>query len=1438
VSENEVSNLEAGSELVFERVIKVSPDGATAAAAYTISGHDVTHETYVDALKGLGVDIKARNFLVFQGDVASLVDKSPRDMLRHFEVFSGSTRLAEEYERLKGEVEESRREYSSKGNDRRVALLDRKIVKAQKEESEQYLSAAAALTRLKVQQKLIQLFYLDAEIATKDAAGQESSRRLADAQAREEAVHAEWAALGQKAAAAAQRKGKLSVQVQARAKDGRERTEKVGKLEVDIESARKTIGDGKTAEKKAADAVAAARGEVDALEAEVEEVEEQLGEGGGAGAGSGAGAGAAAGSRKSKGGAAGAGSGSGSGAGSGSGSGAATVSLADGERAEYTQLKAVERQRTADARDKLDRLSREQEADEAEADKHKANVDAARQRIAALEGQADFYTGRRTELRDALTKAEAARGVKESELAAFRRDLAVAQKRQEEIGKELESVQAELTSYSALKNKSDGERRMEEAVENMKRLFNGVRGRVSDLVDPSHKRYALAVSVTLGKHADAVVVNTEAAAIDCMTWLRDNKIRPMTFLPLDTLQPKEVADDVMAAVSGSTKKTYQLARDVLTFADPDLEKAVFYVCGDTVLCDRMEDAVDLRFRRNVRCKIVTTGEGGVVAKNGNMTGGQGERDDQSRAARWDEKAMRAAEQRRNVLLAEEEGLRRQLAKHRGASDTVSFFSLIEGAENDIRTASSRISQLTKAADQSDSLLTTATKDLGALRTEAAASDAAHAAAAARVAARGKTLAALRGEVNAVADEVFADFTVRLKLTSIRDYEHQVLERQAAEARRRQALQETLDKLRAKLSFERRKLEDAEKALDAARKDASEGGSRLAGLEKELAAAKAKLQDVKADEAALRKELELASKEEGAEAGRREDLSKKRDELAKERTARAKDVSAHEIALEKLRAERHSRLQDAQLENVQLPVKVRMREGTREGVGNGDRSARPTPLVESPSSQPFPPPLPSPALPSPPAQTISAKKQPAKKGAAAGKKGTATGGRRASSGAAANRGRRGSGVAASKIDDDDGDEEVDEGDEEEEDEEEGAGDEEDEDVGGSPGLPSGVFSQLVTDSQADGGSASSTLHFSQSASSVVQRDQRRADRIDYDQLDERYKSLLPAKRAAEESNIGEQMHTLQQQMAQLNPNTRAADKFDEVDAKADEAQAEYDRAGTRLRNCENAFDEIRKKRERTFKQAFNLVRTTIDAVYKELTKSPAHIHGGKASLELSDTSSLFDSPDAGVRFTAIPPGKRFREMSQLSGGEKAVAALALLFAMQSCTPSPFFIMDEVDAALDNVNVHKVASFVRARATQGGSGDGQPSLQGGGGGMQILVISLKDAFYSKASGIVGIYKDSKDTCSRALTLDMTGYGDGGEDEELDEEEEEEAAAAADIEVGDGPGLLADGAGSNAGARGLGSGVKGGLTAAAAAAAAATTPGTPLAGAGKGKGGKVKV
>ena len=120
---------------------------------------------------------------------------------------------------------------------------------------------------------------------------------------------------------------------------------------------------------------------------------------------------------------------------------------------------------------------------------------------------------------------------------------------------------------------------------------------------------------------------------------------------------------------------------------------------------------------------------------------------------------------------------------------------------------------------------------------------------------------------------------------------------------------------------------------------------------------------------------------------------------------------------------------------------------------------------------------------------------------------------------------------------------------------------------------------------------------------------------------------------------------------------------------------------------------------------------------------------------------------GINYNCVAPGKRFQPMSNLSGGEKTIAALALLFATHSYQPQPahFFVLDEIDAALDNTNIGKVASYIESQ----------------NGSMNIMVISLKEEFYSHADALVGITTipqkmlESGALVSKVLTLDLTPW-----------------------------------------------------------------------------------
>jgi chromosome segregation protein len=107
----------------------------------------------------------------------------------------------------------------------------------------------------------------------------------------------------------------------------------------------------------------------------------------------------------------------------------------------------------------------------------------------------------------------------------------------------------------------------------------------------------------------------------------------------------------------------------------------------------------------------------------------------------------------------------------------------------------------------------------------------------------------------------------------------------------------------------------------------------------------------------------------------------------------------------------------------------------------------------------------------------------------------------------------------------------------------------------------------------------------------------------------------------------------------------------------------------------------------FAEKFEQIKVEFDKVFKEL------FGGGRGTIELVEGEDILE---AGITIISQPPGKKLQNMMQLSGGEKALTAISLLFAIQNLAPSPFCLLDEIEAALDDSNVSRYANCYHAQA----------------------------------------------------------------------------------------------------------------------------------------------
>ena len=153
-----------------------------------------------------------------------------------------------------------------------------------------------------------------------------------------------------------------------------------------------------------------------------------------------------------------------------------------------------------------------------------------------------------------------------------------------------------------------------------------------------------------------------------------------------------------------------------------------------------------------------------------------------------------------------------------------------------------------------------------------------------------------------------------------------------------------------------------------------------------------------------------------------------------------------------------------------------------------------------------------------------------------------------------------------------------------------------------------------------------------------------------------------------------------------------------------------------KTLEGIITELDTAMRKQFNEKFGEITREFDKVFKEL------FGGGKGSLELMEDEDILE---AGIRIIAQPPGKKLQNMMQLSGGEKALTAIALLFAIQNLKPSPFCLLDEIEAALDESNVGRFARYLHKLTKN----------------TQFIVITHRRGTMEKADRLYGITMQEK-------------------------------------------------------------------------------------------------
>ncbi|RUS31129.1 LOW QUALITY PROTEIN: hypothetical protein BC938DRAFT_478410 [Jimgerdemannia flammicorona] len=822
---------------------------------------------------------------------------------------------------------------------------------------------------------------------------------------------------------------------------------------------------------------------------------------------------------------------------------------------------------------------------------------------------------------------------------------------------------------------------MKENLDSLKRIFPGVHGRIIDLCTPTQRKYDSAIAIILGRNMDAVVVDKEQTAKECIQYMREQRAGHATFIPLDKILVKPTNTKYRGFIKGA-----RLAIDVIQFED-FLERALQYACGNALVCDSLQIAKHICYEKNQEVKAVTL-DGTVIHKNGLITGGQSGLTQGAR--RWEEKEVEGLSRTRDNLLGELNELSRQ--KRRGTSEELlksecaGFEGRLTYSKEDLMTTKRKlddikdelkhigkdIAQATPKYQKVFSDEFSATRNFSSGMVLKSSNLFIRSQASADLALLESDINKLEAKINATEDSIFRDFCLRIRVSNIREYEERQLRlaQETAEMRLKFATQQS--RVQNQLTFETQQLQetsDRVARLYAAIRADTDTLERLeVEKERHLEETKTIMDEIAKMEGDLKRAREI-------EEQKMEFVNRHRKEVAK-RTREVdklmKEVVTRETEVERLNAEKVGIFRKCKLEEIAVPLA----KGSLNDVPMDDTEvclfAHAVTIEDiEPKRNRHPP-------------TIAQRNEDMM--------------------------------------------EVDE----------------------------------------DGTS------FTQSQRSIRSSDWR--IEVDYSELDDDKKSDDSVE---VEQKLQNEIKIITSEIERMAPNLKAVDRLDGVESRLRETEEEFDTARREAKTAKDKFTAIKQKRwveynsdidsherlrfslrihllfsdasfswYKLFYDAYSHISEKIDQIYKDLTKSRAVPSGGTAYLSLEDSEEPYLD---GIKYHAMPPMKRFRDMEQLSGGEKTMAALALLFAIHRyiCrfrSGEIRFLMFawSIDAAINR----RPSSFwtrwtprwtTRTWAKSPTTSASTPTK-----------TSSSSTLYEKAEALVGIYRDQDVNSSRTLTV----------------------------------------------------------------------------------------
>lgn len=854
---------EDGTETRFTRVV------AHSSSEFRIDTQVVTQDEYLSRLEGLQINVKAKNFLVFQGDVETIAMKNPKERTVLFEEISHSLEHKAEYEQLRAEMVKAEEDTQFSYQKKKGIAAEKKEARLEKEEADKYQRLKASLADKQVLAQAFQLFHLqrDLDSLAQDMAarGTELQKAVRKKEKIEEEVRdkrKEHGRLQRDMAKIEQQIREADVELNKRKPAFIKAKERTAHMQKKLEAARKSLRAAKKVDETHQGEIAELERELAEVEARAAEFEAQLGEQ----------------------------------------SGGRDVSLEDSQLREYHRLKEEAGRQASLHLQNLDSARREHKSDQ---DRHENELRKRHETQAKLKqkrAERDENVRRVDKLGEQIRSSETSLAELRRQEQEASQDVSAAKERVAEINRELEALMNELGDAKVDKHEDSRRRKKAEIVDHFKQLYSGVYDRLVNMCQPIHKKYNVAITKVLGKNMEAIVVDSEKTGRACIKYLKEQMLEAETFLPLDYIDAKPLKERLRSI---SQPKNVKLLYDVLQYDPPAIKRAVLYATNNALVCETADDASRVAYDLgdNKRYDAVAL-DGTYYQKNGFISGGS--TDLAKRARRWDDKAFHTLKARKEKLTEE---LKEMMKRTRKESDLTTLQSQIRGLETRVRYS------VTDRDNIRNKSMANLEKEISRLEAELAKQEPLLKQLEEEMRQQAAKVDELQEAQNGVEDRVFADFCASIGVDNIRQYEERELRVTQERDKKKLELENQRSRLENRIEYERTKdtganvqkwqttVQDDEQELESLKQAEK---AQMDSIDEQMQA----LEKLKSSKISKKQELDAAEESMG-------EIRKRLTAVQKDITAVQKALTALEAKQEQRRQDRHSVFQACKLEQIPL-----------------------------------------------------------------------------------------------------------------------------------------------------------------------------------------------------------------------------------------------------------------------------------------------------------------------------------------------------------------------------------------------------------------------------------------------------------------------------------------------------------------------------------------